>query len=53
MLHRDFAITVLFVFLGATLWLVSGYYTAESWIRWALLIGVGVIVPTILTSREM
>ncbi|AFK18002.1 MULTISPECIES: hypothetical protein [Haloferax] len=52
MVHRDFVITVLFVLLGAALWLVSGYYTAELWIRWALLIGVGVIIPTILTSGE-
>ncbi|WP_327051621.1 hypothetical protein [Halomicrococcus gelatinilyticus] len=51
MISRELQITVLFAFLGAVLWLVSGRFTDAAWVRWAILIGVGVIVPTVITER--
>ncbi|MFD1597506.1 hypothetical protein [Halobellus rarus] len=51
MVSKDTRITLLFVVLGTALWLISGQFTNTAWIRWAILIGVGVIIPTILTER--
>jgi len=50
-ISRELQITALFAFLGAVLWLVSGRFTDAAWVRWAILIGVGVIIPTIITER--
>ena len=50
-ISRELQITALFAFLGAVLWLVSGRFTDTAWVRWAILIGVGVIIPTIITER--
>lgn len=51
MVSRDTRITLLFVVLGTILWLISGQFTDSEWIQWTILIGIGVIVPTILTER--
>jgi len=51
MVSRDTRITLLFVVLGTTLWLVSSQFVDSEWVQWAILIGVGVLVPTILTER--
>jgi hypothetical protein len=51
MVSKDTQITLLFVVLGTVLWLISGQFINNEWIQWAILIGVGVIIPTILTER--
>ena len=51
MVSNDTRITLLCVVLGTALWLVSGRFTDTAWIRWAILVGVGVVAPTILTER--
>lgn len=51
MISRSLQITIFFAVLGAVLWLVSGEFTDAEWVRWAILIGVGVIVPTVITER--
>jgi len=51
MVSKDTRITLLFVVIGTALWLISGQFTNTEWIRWAILIGVGVITPTVLTER--
>lgn len=51
MVSKDTRIILLFVVLGTILWLISGQFTDTEWIQWAVLIGVGVIIPTILTER--
>jgi len=51
MVSKDTRITLLFVVIGTALWLISGRFTDTEWIRWAILIGVGVIAPTVLTER--
>lgn len=51
MVSRDTRTTVLFVLLGTIFWLISGQFTDIEWIQWAILIGIGVIIPTILTER--
>jgi fatty acid desaturase len=51
MVSKDTRITLLFVVIGTALWLISGQFTSTKWIRWAILIGVGVITPTVLTER--
>ncbi|ELZ96687.1 hypothetical protein [Haloferax sulfurifontis] len=50
MVLKDTRLTLLFVVLGTTLWLISGQFTDSEWIQWAILIGVGVVIPTILTE---
>ena len=51
MVSKDTRITLLFVVMGTALWLISGRFTSTEWIRWAILVGVGVITPTVLTER--
>ena len=51
MVSKDTRITLLFVVIGTALWLISGQFTNTEWIRWAILIGVGVIIPTVLAER--
>ena len=51
MVSKDTCITLFFVVIGIALWLISGQFTNTEWIRWAILIGVGVITPTVLTER--
>jgi len=50
MVSKDTRITLLFVVIGIALWLISGQFTNTEWIRWAILISVGVITPTVLTE---
>ena len=50
-ISKDTRITLFFVVIGIALWLISGQFTNTEWIRWAILIGVGVIIPTVLTER--
>ena len=51
MISKDTRITLFFIVIGIALWLISGQFTNTEWIRWAILIGVGVIIPTVLTER--
>lgn len=51
MVSRDTRIILLFVVLGTILWLISGQFTDSEWVQWAILIGVGVVIPMILTER--
>ena len=51
MVPKDTRIAPFFVVIGIALWLISGQFTNTEWIRWAILIGVGVIIPTVLTER--
>lgn len=51
MVSRGTRITLLFVVLGTILWLISGQFTDSEWVQWAILISVGVVIPTILTER--
>lgn len=51
MVSNDTRITLLFISLGTALWLVSGRFTDTEWMQWAILIGVGVIIPIVLTER--
>jgi hypothetical protein len=51
MISKDTLITLVFVVLGTAFWFISGQFTNIEWIRWAILIGIGVIIPTVLTER--
>jgi hypothetical protein len=46
----DTKITALFVVLGLVVWYGSRFVVESRLLRFALLIGVGVIVPTLLTE---
>lgn len=46
----DVKITALFVVLGLVLWYGSRFVVESRLLQFALLIGVGVIVPTLLTE---
>lgn len=44
-------ITASFVILGMVLWYGSRFVIEDRFLQFALLIGVGVIIPTLLTER--
>jgi len=52
MVSKDTQIVLLFVVLGTALWFISGEFIHNEWIRWAILLDVGVVIPTILTERR-
>jgi hypothetical protein len=49
---RDTKLTAAFVVLATALWLVAQQFTTDSWVLWAVLVGVGVVVPTVLTEMS-
>jgi hypothetical protein len=51
MIPRDTRTTLLFVVIGIILWLISREFIHNESIQWGILIGVGVVIPTILTER--
>ncbi|EJN58762.1 hypothetical protein [Halogranum rubrum] len=51
MVSRQTKTTLAFVVLGTLLWLVSIALTDVQWIQWAVLIGVGILAPTVLNER--
>lgn len=51
MVSQDTRITLLFVVVGAILWLISREFIHSELIQWLILIGVGVSIPTVLTER--
>jgi hypothetical protein len=48
---RDSFITLLFVVVGTILWLISRELIHSELIQWLILIGVGVVIPTVLTEK--
>ncbi|SDM52180.1 hypothetical protein SAMN04487949_1947 [Halogranum gelatinilyticum] len=52
MVSRDTKVTAVFALLGTALWLVAGQLTDVQWIQWAVLVGVGIVVPTLLNERR-
>ena len=44
--------SILFALVATGLWVVTGRLTDSALLRWGLLVGVGVILPTILAERE-
>ncbi|SFR38190.1 hypothetical protein SAMN04487947_0693 [Halogeometricum rufum] len=50
MVSRDTKLTAAFVVLATALWLVAQQFTTDSWVLWAVLVGVGVVVPTVLNE---
>ena len=44
-------ITLPFVVVATLLWYLS-LGSVETWVSWAILIGIGVLVPTILTESD-
>lgn len=51
-IDTDTKITVLCVVLGMVLWYGSRFVVESRFVQFALLIGVGVIIPTLLTERR-
>lgn len=51
-IDTDTKITVLFVVLAMVLWYGSQFVVESRFLQFALLIGVGVIIPTLLTERR-
>ena len=44
-------ITLPFVVVATLLWYLS-LGSVETWVSWAILVGVGVLTPTILTESD-
>ncbi|MFD1686690.1 hypothetical protein [Halobellus litoreus] len=44
-------ITLPFVVVATLLWYLS-LGSVETWVSWAILVGVGVLAPTILTESD-
>ena len=44
--------SILFALTATGLWVVAGQLTDSAPIQWGLLIGVGVILPTVLAERD-
>lgn len=51
MVSHQTTVTLAFVVLGTLLWLATMALTDVQWVQWAVLIGVGVLVPTLLNER--
>ncbi|MDZ7746989.1 MAG: hypothetical protein U5K28_10950 [Halobacteriales archaeon] len=44
--------SILFALVATGLWVATGRLTDSALLQWGLLIGVGVILPTVLAQRE-
>ena len=52
MVSSDTRRSILFALTATGLWVVAGQLTDSAPIQWGLLIGVGVILPTVLAERD-
>ncbi|WP_172977311.1 hypothetical protein [Halosegnis longus] len=52
MVSKNTQRSILFAFVATGLWVVTGRLTDSTLLRWGLLVGVGVILPTILAQRD-
>ncbi|MDS0297729.1 hypothetical protein NDI76_03115 [Halogeometricum sp. S1BR25-6] len=50
MVAPDTKVTAAFVVLSLLLWLLAGQFTDSSWILLGILLGVGVVVPTLVNE---
>lgn len=50
MVSRDTKVTAAFVVLAFLLWLLARQFISNSWMPWAVLVGVGVVVPTLVNE---
>jgi hypothetical protein len=51
LLTREAGVALGCVLLGTALWYGAMALVANRWLPWVILIGVGVILPTVLTER--
>ena len=52
MVSSDTRRSILFALTATGLWVVAGQLTDSTPIQWGLLVGVGVILPTVLAERD-
>lgn len=50
MVSHEVRDTATFVVLTTTLWLLARRFSSNSWMLWAVLVGVGVVVPTLVNE---
>lgn len=52
MVSSDTKFTAAFVVLATVLWLLAGQFTDSSWVLFGILIGIGVVMPTVLNEMR-
>lgn len=52
MVSRDTKVTAAFVALAFVLWLPAQEFTDSSWVLLAVLLGIGVVLPTALNEAR-
>jgi hypothetical protein len=50
MVSADTKVTAAFVVVAFLLWLLAQRFTDSSWVLFGLLLGVGVVVPTLVNE---
>jgi thiol:disulfide interchange protein len=53
MVSRETKVTAVFVVLGTALWLVTTTLTDARWVQWAVLVGVGIVAPTLVNEWSL
>ena len=52
MVSSDTRRSILFALTATGLWVVAGQLTDSAPVQWGVLVGVGVILPTVLAERD-